>query len=362
MDHTPLDTSALSGEAQRVLSSPPSKMMAARGMAPLANPVDLLSVLYQLAVDPDAKLAAAALGSAKALPVKILGSALAETGLDVRVIDFFIHTADARAELIETVVLNQASADETIAKLAASATSKQADIIAENSQRVLRHPEIIAALYVNKNARMSTVDRVVELAVRNNVKVPGIAAWDEVCAAVLQAAKGDEAKLDGTAMDALFDKVKPESDDEDDDDKEDETAEEKKIQIRDMTVPMKIRLAMMGNKFERSQLIKDPKKLVAMAVIKSPGVKENEAAKYASNNAICEEVIGYIANKKDWTKLYHVKQALVANPKCPLPAAMRLLPHLRAKDLQSLARSRNIPSALSAQARKLTAVRGSNRK
>ena len=361
MDYTPLDLNSLSAEAQRALGSGPGKMMAARGMAPLANPVDLLSVLYQLCIDADPKLADAARGSAKALPAKILTGALAEVSLDPRVIDFFIRQADAGAALVETVILNKNTADETIARLAAGADSRLVDVIADNSLRVLRHPEIIAALYTNKNARMSTVDRVVELAVRNDVKVPGIAAWDEVCVAVLQASRGEEPKMDHAAMDALFERVAPDSADEDADVDIDVPAEKQELQIRDMTIPMKIRLAMMGNKFQRNQLIKDPKKIVALAVIKSPSVKENEAAKYASNNAICEDVIGYIANKKDWTKLYHVKQALVANPKCPLPAAMRLLPHLRAKDLQALARSRNVPSALSAQAKKLTAARGSKK-
>ncbi len=361
MDYSTLDPSTLSAEAQRALSSAPGKMMAARGMAPFANPVDLLSVLYQLSLDPDAGLAKAAQGSAKTLPARILTSALADRALDPRVIDYLIHGADCRAELVEVVVQNHSTADETIAVLALTANTKQADLIAENSQRVLRHPEIIAALYTNKNARMSTVDSVVELAVRNDVKVPGIPAWDEVCAAVVQAAKSDEPKLDSALMDAMFDKAKPVSDD-DDAIPEGTVAEEREMQIRDMSIPMKIRLAMMGNKFQRAQLIKDPKKLVAMAVIKSPAVKENEAGKYASNNAICEDVIGYIANKKDWTKVYTIKQALVANPKCPLPAAMRLLPHLRPKDLAALARSRNVPSALSAQARKLAAVRGPGNK
>ena len=51
--------------------------------------------------------------------------------------------------------------------------------------------------------------------------------------------------------------------------------------------------------------------------------------------------------------------ALVNNPKCPLPEAMRLLPLLREKDIQSVSRSKGIPSALAAQARKLISARQS---
>ena len=128
MDYTLLNVSSLSAEAQRALGSGPGKMMAARGMAPLANPIDLLSVLYQLCMDVDPKLAGAARASAKALPAKILTGALAEVALDPRVIDFFIREADAATALVETVVLNKSTADETIARLAARADSRLASL------------------------------------------------------------------------------------------------------------------------------------------------------------------------------------------------------------------------------------------
>ncbi len=357
MQHSPLDIATLSVDAQRALSSGPSKMMAARGMAPLANPADLASVLYQLCVVDDAKIQPAAQTSAKGLPKNILAGALADASLDPRAIDYFVTHADCRAELVEVVVLNQSTGDDTIAMLAARANQKQVDLIAENQQRILRCSDIIAAIYTNTKARMSTVDRVVELAVRHKLKVPGIAAWDEVARAALQSTAEAPApapdSAEAQAADQLFLTLVPEDAESD----EVENQPEVEIAIRDMTIPMKIRLAMVGNKFQRAQLIKDPKKMVALAVIKSPSVKENEAASYAGNTAISEDVIAYISTKKEWVKLYHIKLALVNNPKCPLPSAMRLLPHLRAKDLGVLAKSRNIPSALSTQARKLSNAR-----
>ncbi len=354
IDYTPLEVTELGPEAQRALGSPAGKMMAARGMAPLANPIDLLSVLYNLCVDRDEKINGAARGSAESLPQNILEGALADPNLDPRVIDYFIFKADCKKELMEIVVLNQTTADNTIARLGRIADKKLVDLIATNEERILRDPDIIAALYNNKKARMSTVDRVVELAVRHEMKVPGINAWEEVSRAVLQAHKSDEPKMEAAAMDAIFGNVVVGGDD---DDAVPTDQVEAEMSIRDMTIPMKIRLALIGNKFQRSQLIRDPKKIVAVAVIKSPSVKEMEAAKYASSNAICEEVIAYISNRKDWTKNYTIKTSLVSNPKCPLPSAMRFLPHLRVKELNGIARSRNVPSALSAQAKKLKMAR-----
>ncbi len=359
MQHSPLDAATLSPDAQRALSSGPSKMMAARGMAPLANPVDLVSVLYQLSVVVDAKIQPAAQSSATSLPQNILAGALSNASLDPQVIDYFVTRADCRAELVDIVILNQASADTTIAALAASATEKQIELIAENQQRILRCTDIIAAVYTNPHARMSTVDRIVELAVRHKLKVPGIAAWDEVSRAVLQTvderpAQGspEEKEADEQFLTLVPDEAQHAPKNED----------EAAVLLRDKSISEKIRIATIGNKFERAQLIKDPKKMIALAVIKSPSVKENEAAVYAGNTALAEDVIAYIASRKEWTKLYHIKLALVNNPKCPLPAAMRLLPHLRAKDLAVMARSRSIPSALAAQARKLANARRGGRK
>jgi hypothetical protein len=48
---------------------------------------------------------------------------------------------------------------------------------------------------------------------------------------------------------------------------------------------------------------------------------------------------------------------LVLNPKTPLPEATRFLPHLRDKDLKSVAKSKGVPSAVAAQARKLMSQR-----
>lgn len=353
MDYSPLDLGSLTPDAQRALSSGPARMMAARGMAPLANPVDLAQVLYQICQDSDEKLSTSAAKSASELPLTILSGALADATIDSRVIDFYIKRAQCRAELLEIVVLNPQTADETIAEIAGTADQKLVDIIAENQIRILRHTDIIASLYQNKNARMSTVDRVVELAVRHELKVSGLPAWDEISRAVLQSEKDGDIKVNAEEMDAIFAKsLSAEA-------KEDEE-EEKDLRKAPMTI--KLRKAMIGTKFQRAILIRDPKKMVAMAVIKSPAVKENEAALYAGNNAICEDVIGYIAGRSDWTKKYQMKTTLVSNPKCPLPAAMRFLPHLRTKELTMVARSRNVPSALSSQAKKLKSVRGGSKK
>lgn len=354
LEHTRLDESVMSANVVKVVTGP-MKLMAARGMAPIPNPGDLITALYQLSLDGEAPIREAASKSAKELPDNILSGALGDGGVDPRVLDYFARIVLGRDPLVQVLLLNARTADETVADLARKVSQGLVDVISQNEQRLLRHPAIIGAMYLNNKARMSTVDRAVELAVRNKIKVPGIPAWDEVQAAVLGKAKRAEPEPPPEAVDQLFANVAGGEIQEVDDKAREE--EEKEIPISEMTIPMKIRLAQLGNKSARAQLIRDPLKLVASAAIKAPGVTELEAAKYASNHSLCDDVIQYIASRRDWTKLYGIKVSLVQNPKCPIPAAIRFMQHLREKDLRMVARSKGVPSAINANAKKLLLAR-----
>lgn len=120
----------------------------------------------------------------------------------------------------------------------------------------------------------------------------------------------------------------------------------------------KIRLATLGNAYCRQNLMRDANRMVAMAAIRSPQLTDGEVVKAAGNRALSEDVIRYIANRKELVKQYPVKVALVGNAKCPLGIALRLLPSLHGEDIKSLARSKNVPAALSMAAKKLAAARG----
>jgi hypothetical protein len=381
LDLTPLEKLSPAVEKVAGRAAPPSlKLMAARGLSPL-GPADLAIAMYQLALDADDKIRQSAIESAIKVPEKILAGALAEP-LDPRVLDFFARRVVQKQPLLETVLLNRAAHDETIRHLAGVCGEAALEIIAKNEERLLRAPAIIAALYLNPKTRMSTAQRALELAVRNHVVVDGIPAFEEAARAIrasgartaedvaredaafaraarrcvdqtagleLTAANPDEAAAMQEAEAARAEaevngQVAPESAGE---------VEEKKQQLSELSTAAKVRMATLGNAFTRAMLIRDTNKLVSMSCIRSPGVSDAEAHHYACNRALDDEVIRYIANKKQWVRLYGIKVALVNNPKCPLPTSMRFLPHLRPPDLKAVARSKGIPSALANAARQL---------
>ncbi len=363
--HTPLDPTTLGPDAQRALASDGARMMAARGLAPISRPRDLLALLYQLSVEGNQAVREAAQKTAGELPDALLVGAVEDPALDPRVLDHMAPRLADKPGLMQRLILNPATADETIAEIARRTGPELLDLIAQNEQRLLASPAIIAAMYKNPRARMSTVDRAIELAVRNQLTVADIPAWDDLVAAVLGKVKDPNAGRSSAENDELFANVasrlgadQPGAEgDAEASAAEQEEDKQADVPINRLNIPSKIRLATLGNAFHRSTLIRDSVKMVAVAAIKAPGVTDSEAAKYAGNHALCDDVITYIANRRDWTKLYTIKLSLVQNPKTPIQTSIRFMSHLREKDLRGISRSKSIPTAVAAQARKLLSAR-----
>jgi hypothetical protein len=350
------------------------KQMAASGLAPL-GPVDLVTALYVLAYEADDRISAQARKSLANLPDAALLGAL-DQQLPPTVLDGIVDFVLRRENAIQRILLSATVADETVTRLAENVRSERLlEIVAANEERMLRCPEIIEKLYFNRAARMSTVDRAVELAVRNGLELSGIPSFAEVKAAI----EGElilEATDEPTPDDLMFMSVLS-SDDLAGLGEEfvDETLEaralgegeegdaERQVQqaqqsIAGLTVSQKIRVALLGTASQRAVLIRDSNKLVTMSVLRSPAIRDSEVIRYSQARSLPEEALRYIANKRDWTKNYQVKVNLVKNPRTPIHDALRFLQHLRPHDVRGLERSRDVPQSVAAAARNLRMKRG----
>lgn len=334
--------------------------MAAKGLGP-TKPAEKLTVLYQLCYDPEEKIRAVAEQQVESFPENLLVGVLG-ADLDPRVIDFFATKLSDRKELLEVILLNHATADETVARCASMVDERLSEIIATNEQRLLRFPKIIENLYHNKRARMSTVNRAIELAARNNVVVEGIAAFKEAVAAIQGELIVDEegpSPMDEVFSGALAvgeqleDELGPEAVEKELE--EDQPASERRMSLQaelgQMNASEKIRMALLGSSAHRSILVRDSNRLVAVAAIKSPAVHDTEVFSYSRNKSLHEDVVRFIADRKEWTKHYKVKLNLVENPKTPLPRALSFLTHLRIHDLRKVSRNKNVPAGVAQAAR-----------
>jgi len=120
-----------------------------------------------------------------------------------------------------------------------------------------------------------------------------------------------------------------------------------------MTVSEKIKAAMRGSREERTILIRDPNKLVSLAVLSSPKVNEREIESYAKMANVSEDVLRVIGTTRAWTKSYAVVRSLAFNPKSPIAVSMTLVSRLVEKDVRMLSTDRNIAEPVKILARKV---------
>ncbi|MBJ6800187.1 hypothetical protein [Geomonas propionica] len=148
----------------------------------------------------------------------------------------------------------------------------------------------------------------------------------------------------------------------DDDEPIDEEEYQSKYQMaQGMGVSDKIKMAMTGDKEWRAILIKDNNKLVSGAAIKNPRMTESEVLTVAKSQVQNDEIMRVICANKEWIKNAQIRKALVENHKTPLPQALRFLPSLGEKDLAGLAKSKNVNTIISTQARKILTIKQEKR-
>ena len=124
-------------------------------------------------------------------------------------------------------------------------------------------------------------------------------------------------------------------------------------QILQMTMAGKIKLALRGNRDSRLILIRNTNKLLRRFVLLNPRIGEDEVIAVTRNKSADDELLRMIAERREWMRNYQVRLGLATNPKARLPVALRQVGTLEERDLRIIAKSKNVPAAVSAQARRL---------
>ena len=116
--------------------------------------------------------------------------------------------------------------------------------------------------------------------------------------------------------------------------------------INHLDVKGRIQLALKGNKEERSLLIRDGTKVVALAVLEAPKLSDGEVEKFASQKNVLEAVLRQIPLKRRFMKNYIVVRNLVANPRTPLDLGLGLMKNLLLQDLKNLSGNKEVSETI----------------
>lgn len=345
----------------------PLRLMAAKGALPIP-PDTIIYLWYQLQFDEDEEVRAALKETVSTFDggqlVIQVQKDLPECLLD------WLSKVNTDPRVLEAILLNPKTNDATVMDIAETASRDIVEIIANNHVRILRSPEIIEKIYNNPATRMATVDKLMALAKEHNIELPNLKLVQD---ALVDAMKDEELGL----SDEEFEQVLKNSVDES---KKEEAAVEKeeikqvavsdyeKVAATDerqakrltrsqlierMNAPQRIRLALMGSREDRTILLRDSRRVVYMSVLKSPKFTLSEAATVAASKSASDEMVSYIAQRREWLRYYPIVVALVNNPKCPMSQSLGLMKMLRTNDLKNLQKSKSVPAQITRQAQAL---------
>jgi hypothetical protein len=330
------------------------RFMAARGMVPLSAR-DVVKILYILCHDKDEDIRGLAAETLKKYSPKIIENLL-ESDIEPQIIDYVVRHHQQSHLFIEKALSNKNISDETLAFLASVGNVRILESIALNHERLSRSRGILEVLLANPAVKGVLKQGLLEFAdptIRQRQ-----ADRPPQGPSVTTAPQSEETRSPVSGPAAPSTPLEKELDaalTAQDDERIDEHNLAARIQR--MSVSEKIKYAQRGNKETRGILLKDASRLVIAAVIKSPKITEDEVLKVAQNKQANDEAVRLIAMNKEWLKNYSIRLALVYNPKTPTGIAMRLMQYITKKDLKDLAGSRNVPSAINANAKKLMAAK-----
>ena len=136
--------------------------------------------------------------------------------------------------------------------------------------------------------------------------------------------------------------------------REDKTEKEHGLldKLAAMNPAQRMSRAMKGTREERTILIRDPNKMVAVAVLSSPKLSEAEVEAIAKMTNVADDILRIVGNTRAWMKSYRIMSALTRNPKTPQALALNLLSRLQERDVKMIVTDRNIPDAVRTAAKR----------
>lgn len=371
----PIDIALLPGPAQKLVAAdapPKVQELAAKGIAPGLKPSETVAVVVLLMQSDRAVVHDNAVATIKNLPPLILQGTLDTADLEPAIVHALAQAYVARLDVIEKLVLKPRVAIDTIEHLARVGSEEITEIVATNETRLLEHPRLIELLYMNRATRMSTADRIVDLARRNGLELTGIPTFREAA----QALEGEliyEPSPEPTPDDLVYveaatiaeeiaaevaatKSAEPEDTHVEKAEGAEEVVKERFVplhkRIADMSISQKVRRATLGTKEERLLLVRERNRLVCTAVARSPMLQEDEVDLITKNRNISEDVLRIIGTNGEWLRSYTIKKNLAENPKTPTMMAIRFALALRESDMRMFIKNRNVAAPIRDAVRK----------
>jgi hypothetical protein len=335
----------------------PLRSAAARGALPLSRAV-LTRLYLHLRTDPDEGVRFEAESSLGQLTSEVLLEVLSDPACDPLVLEHFVPMALRDPQLAEKVVFHANANANTLSILAAEGNAAVLDLVLTNQERLLATPGLVDKLSVNPALRADQRGRLLDLIDRffqgeaeraAEAAGPGVAVEETINAeqvAKLLEINVGELFAASEIMDAEEFAQSP-----------DLTVRSAYKKILTLNTAQKAILAMKGGREERTILVRDTNKVVALSVLKNARLTEGEVESIASMRNVSDEILRTVGINREWSKNYAVSLNLVRNPRTPPGISTNFINRLNNKDLKILAGDRNVPEIIRRMAKRTFELR-----
>ncbi len=342
---------------------------AAQGMLPIGQD-ELIPLQVLLRRDKDQSIANEAKASLGKVPEDTWRRLVDKKDPSRDVLHYCLEQSSFPPSIREKILLNHSVPDDIIRFVAGSETGVFLDLIINNHVRLLRDGGILPALEQNPFLTLDQKRRIEEFKTEFIFKkqISKHESLEEIAALPLEDILSLIPNLDAEAQRLILEADQKSGVEIDDRQVQQElqrlfSPEELKEvpeeilsayqRILKMSPGEKVRVALFGNKEERSILIKDSSKQVASMVLRNPKVTDPEMEYFAQMRNLDSDLLRQMGTSSQVLKRYPVAHNLVKNPKTPSAVSLNLLKLLREMDLRNIARDRNIPDVIRRQAKRL---------
>jgi hypothetical protein len=323
-------------------ANPQLQRLAAEGLLPLP-PEQLIPLQVALTRHADRDLAGRAAATLRGSDPRLLAPYLSETAGE-EVLDFFaLHLT--HPVILEAILRRRDVPRPLLAELAGRLSPDLQEMLLLRQDAILEAPEILDALEANPELSPYSQRRILEyrehLLPRDR---PIRAAWND---------SEDLDEFDEAAFQAALHTVKQQPAEGE----VEETSGLSEGQIRLLPIPARLRLSRGASRQMRGILVRDQNARVALSVVQNNALSDQEVEGIGRNRSVVDDVLLYIAGRREWNSKQPIIRALVQNPRTPVVAALRLVPKMAVRDLRFIAKDRNVADAVRAMAVRLYRIK-----
>lgn len=310
--------------------------------APLP-PEDLVTALFVLSHDRDAKVSESAKTAFTALSNETLTDALNAT-LDPLVIKAIVDARKDNEAILTLAALSTDVDDTLLCWIAENCQEAVLQLMSEDRTQFIARPGFLDAVRKNPSINPALMGRLMGVAVAAATATAGDDKTDSP-----YAQKDDLNPEEKQIFKAILTKKVKE--------------EEHNLYklVSKLSVSQKVKLALSGNKSARELLVKESNKLVCGGVLKNPRITDDEILKLATTKGTSEDILRTIAGGRKWLEKYSIRFAVVTNPKTPTTLSIKILSTLNDVDVQKVAKSKNVASVLAGSAKRIIDAKAKKR-